>query len=203
MHALQACVCQLKKRIELRHKLESYSRGDSDKITVTRICIDLCSIKSATTLSDGDGLFLAWRLRHPPHLSKSFQERSTNESGASDTTPSKFELVVDPSEDTGAFGSPTAYHCVKFASKEDYDKAVTLLEKARVRVFSVVHQLAVQPIERWANASKLCSYRLPNEHTPEGACPLHVLPVCISYLSLIPVWLQSCKFKFEFLLKLR
>lgn len=181
-------MCQLKKQIELRHKLESYSRGDSDKITVTSICIDLCSIKSAKTLSDGDGLFLALRLRHPPHLSKSFQERSTNESGASDTTPSKFELVVDPSKDMGAFGSPTAYHCVKFASKEDYDKAVAILEKARVRVFSVVHQLAVQPIERRANASKLCSYRLPNEHTPEGVRPLHALLVCVVYFS--PVFVR-------------
>jgi hypothetical protein len=168
---LQACVCQLKKRIELRHKVEKCCVGDTaDKTTITRICIDLCSIKSATTLSDGRGLFLAMRLRHPPHLSKCFQERSALDSGTVNAALPKYELVADPSKAIGAFGSPTAHFCVGFASKRDYDEAAALLQKARVRVFSAVHELAT-PMERRPRSHTLCSHRLPNEHVAEGMRP--------------------------------
>lgn len=176
--SMQACICQLKKRIEMRQKVEVCSLGDKpDILTTTRICIDLCSIKSAKTLSHARGMLLALRLRHPPHLSQSFQERGTLDSGNIDTTPPKYDLVADPSKEVGAFGSPTAYHCVRFASKEDYEEAAALLSKAKVRVFSAVHELEASPMEKRPSSHTLCSHRLPNEHVPEGKHPLPVFAI--------------------------
>jgi hypothetical protein len=71
--------------------------------------------------------------------------------------------------DVAAFGSPTAYHCVGFTRKSDYDEAVRLLDKAKVRVFSTVHSLAAAPMERRGRSRRLCSHRLPSEHVAEGA----------------------------------
>ena len=119
---MQACICQLKKRLELRYRIETASCGDApDTITITRICIDLCSISSAKTLSDARGMFLALRLRHPPDLTHCVQQRNVLDSGVVETTPPKFDIIMDPSGEAGAFGSPTAFHCLRFARKKDYD----------------------------------------------------------------------------------
>lgn len=164
-----------------------------DTIVITRICIDLCSIKSAKTLSHarGQAMFLALRLRHPPDLTQCVEQRSTLDSGLLDTAPPKYELIKDPSGDVRAFGSPTALHCVRFASKRDYDEASTLLQKAKVRVFSTVHELAAEQHPRRTGSHTLCAHRLPNEHAPEGA-PIsfscHLLHACAYTVDLKAFW---------------